>query len=439
MHISSELRWSAFVALVLASTACDSTVTTEGAGGDDDGGASQGTRSSSGSSTPSSGSDGDGGQGAGSSFPPTYAGGSPGFWDEACAAHDELWAQVLADETTTSGEGGFGSTGTANGPSGAGGSPSSGQGGAGAGSGDGGSGASGGGSTYPTECPSADDAAPYLGYSELRGPIASDPGQCCYERYVQGSTGRPMVIDGKATVARVSRGESWTDGAITIDTGALPPCVRARLHDHWLDIARLEHASIASFAKFSLELLLVGAPMDLVRDAQQAGLDEVAHAERSFAIAAAYGGERSAARAMTELANVRPESDVRALVTAAIEEGCVSEMLGAFEVGEQAALATSPALADTLAVIADDESRHAALAWRFVRWSVASGLVDAGLVRSAFASAIARRRDGLGRAPAPPADDELAEQHGLLPAARRDALHLEALRRVEALAATLLA
>ena len=47
--------------------------------------------------------------------------------------------------------------------------------------------------------------------------------------------------------------------------------------------------------------------------------------------------------------------------------------MAAAELAEQSRSATSPALATILAAMADDEERHATLAWRIVAWARISG------------------------------------------------------------------
>ena len=68
------------------------------------------------------------------------------------------------------------------------------------------------------------------------------------------------------------------------------PELRERAAAWWLRAALLEHASIASFARFSLELLRYGAPPELVVGAHRAALDEVAHARLAFALASSWSG-----------------------------------------------------------------------------------------------------------------------------------------------------
>ena len=83
----------------------------------------------------------------------------------------------------------------------------------------------------------------------------------------------------------------WLDGeccallevALVVPPGPL----RDAVVKAWTTAARAEHASVASFARFTLQLLHLGAPADLVADAQQAALDEVRHARLCFGVASA--------------------------------------------------------------------------------------------------------------------------------------------------------
>lgn len=78
-----------------------------------------------------------------------------------------------------------------------------------------------------------------------------------------------------------------------MDVSGLGPAERSALASRWLDSALLEHASIASFARFSLHLLAVGAPPELLERTQRAALDEIEHARLAFAIVARGRGGRS--------------------------------------------------------------------------------------------------------------------------------------------------
>jgi hypothetical protein len=95
----------------------------------------------------------------------------------------------------------------------------------------------------------------------------------------------------------------------------------------WSSDARMEHASIASFARATLELLAVGAPPALVSATQAASLDEVEHARLCFALASRYSGKELGPG---PLAVVGPRSaDLVRLACDVFVEGCVGETIAA--------------------------------------------------------------------------------------------------------------
>jgi hypothetical protein len=140
----------------------------------------------------------------------------------------------------------------------------------------------------------------------------------------------------------------------------------------WLKDALEEHASIAAFARFSMLLLAVSAPPDLVMRSQRASLDEIRHARACFALAERHGGvaQGPSSLAVHDAMGEMSLADIAALTA---EEGCVGETLGAALAAEQLAVATDPATIGVLLRIAADEARHAELAWRFVKWAAMTG------------------------------------------------------------------
>src|ERR1700759_5402277 len=110
----------------------------------------------------------------------------------------------------------------------------------------------------------------------------------------RGGAGRPFMVDGLARTAPVARRPEWCErpkgAAALTPVAVVAPDIRPRLAAAWTQAACMEHASIASFARFVLQLLAVGAPPDLVADAQRALADEVVHARLAFAVASAYAG-----------------------------------------------------------------------------------------------------------------------------------------------------
>jgi hypothetical protein len=192
----------------------------------------------------------------------------------------------------------------------------------------------------------------------------------------------------------------------------LPADVRRALAEHWSEMALLEHASIASFSKFALELLSVGAPASLVEAAHRAALDEVEHAKLAFRLASRYAGEPLGPGPLP-IGDARLGSDLVALAESTAREGCVGETVGAVEARAARERATDDDVRRVLAVVERDEAAHAELGWQTVRWAIDQGGKS---VRDAVA-AVLRHELGAPLSAAPPraADSELLAAHGVLP------------------------
>ena len=136
--------------------------------------------------------------------------------------------------------------------------------------------------------------------------------------------------------------------------------------------ARAEHASVAAFAKLSLDLLAHQAPAELVRRVHHAAVDEIEHARTSFELAARFAAEDG----MPSLLGPGPLA-VPAFATAPLAEltretfrdGCIGELAAALRLRRSAATAADDVERDALLRIADDEERHAELAWAIVAWA----------------------------------------------------------------------
>ncbi len=160
-----------------------------------------------------------------------------------------------------------------------------------------------------------------------------------------------------------------------------------RLSEAWTKSALGEHASVASFSAFAISLMTNQAPSDLVEAALTAALDEVRHARTSFDIVSRLSGVEVTPGALPESKLVFVQ-DLKALAMAVAKEGCVDETLSALEAAAEVE-AISMVLADVgvndskyyrvdrdilawiqdeLRIIASEESRHAALAWRTFQW-----------------------------------------------------------------------
>jgi hypothetical protein len=129
--------------------------------------------------------------------------------------------------------------------------------------------------------------------------------------------------------------------------------------------AALEAASVDAFAILAEELRAHGAPARLVRAARRAGRDEVRHARMMSALAR---------RARVHLGSCKPPGKhaPRSLERIALEnakEGCVREAYGALLATWQSVAAADPKVRSAMHHIAEDETRHAELAWAIARWA----------------------------------------------------------------------
>jgi len=133
----------------------------------------------------------------------------------------------------------------------------------------------------------------------------------------------------------------------------------------FLAMAELEASSVAAFERLAVELAHHGAPGRLIARARRAARDEVRHACSMHALAERFGAVAALPDARIAASAPRPLADV--LRENAVE-GCVRETFGAAMAHAQALLATDPVVRAVLAGIADDEARHAALAWDIDSW-----------------------------------------------------------------------
>jgi hypothetical protein len=204
----------------------------------------------------------------------------------------------------------------------------------------------------------------------VTGPELID-GECCYGFCTGACCGRPLLVEGEARVAPVMTRSDWLE-PLEAQVAGFSAAQREELAQRWQADAQLEHASVASFARFTLDLLAFGAPADLVELAQRAMGDEIRHARLCFGLASVYAGE-ALGPAPLNLKGIAPSPNLAAAVAAAVREGCINETIAALDADERARQATDPIVRDVLLGIAADEADHAELAWRFVKWALRSG------------------------------------------------------------------
>jgi hypothetical protein len=298
-------------------------------------------------------------------------------------------------------------------------------------------GAGGSGGTPP--CPDLDEALDYLpsrqiGCEWVSGFEPSDPGECCYEVTYDCGVGRPYTDGGETRSATPQWGteSSWSRGG-TADACGLSAEARRELAEAWCADGMYEHASVASFARFAMELMAVGAPAELVEAAHHAAADEVRHARACLALASTYAGRPVSPGAFPFEGRADVSSDLAEIAARAAYEGCVGETVAAIQAAEQLNVATDPHVRDVLGSIAEEEARHAELAWRTVAWAIGRGGEP---VRNAVAGALRAAMDHLleSRPEGPLATSPSAElsAHGRLDAARIMAVRAQAIREVVA-------
>ena len=253
-------------------------------------------------------------------------------------------------------------------------------------------------------------------------------GWCCYPTITEYMCvgGRPFFVDGVARVAQLSAaapGEHGTGGT------ALSIALRERIGKEWVQDGLMEHASIAAFARFALELMAVGAPLSMLRDTQAAMADEMAHAEACFAMARAYG-QSHASLGPLDFGVIRADASLAAIVEGTVREGCIGETIAALIAQRAAESATEPVVKEALARIADDETRHAELAWRFVMWASAQSSDLRSVATAALEAAI--QQISIETAEIGPREEHEPDllAHGRLPSNQRRAMMRAAVKDV---------
>jgi hypothetical protein len=193
----------------------------------------------------------------------------------------------------------------------------------------------------------------------------------------------------------------------------------------------MEHASIAAFARFTLQLMHLGAPLPLLEGAQRAMRDETEHTKLCFGIASALLQE-SMGPGCLSIEGALTETTLEQVLRLVVYEGCIGETIAAMEAAESLALAQDPQIREALAQIEQDERRHSELAWQFVQWALSVDTSLSERLRNIVADEIQRAQrdsDALEYCVAG-IDEDLSARYGVLPRATRHALHQVALREV---------
>ena len=303
-----------------------------------------------------------------------------------------------------------------------------------------------------SECPAPADVRPealsgscgsttveVTGPGEYQDNIASwyyDTGSgvpgCCYPILETRPTcvyGRPLKVDGAARLAEAVRSDTWSARLVP---GHVPASVRAELARRWTRAAFDEHASVAAFARVTMELLRFGAPPRLIDRTLQAGREEVRHAELGFAVASAFAGAPVGPGAYP-IDTIPMATDLAEFAAETALEGCIGEGLASLLARAGASQAEDPVLRGVLETIATEEAEHALLAWQTVRWAIDAGGPP---VREAVAAVFAHAAASGVAVPESPEED--LSRWGLLGRVDAEALGRQALREVVLPAAAIL-
>lgn len=176
--------------------------------------------------------------------------------------------------------------------------------------------------------------------------------------------GRPFRVAGESRAAAPA-----VTGRANRAPTECPSAIRSDVAAAWLSAAMAEHASVAAFARFTLELIELGAPLSLVAAATRAQQDEIRHTELALQVASGLTGQAYEPSPLST-AGALERRDLRTVTMDVVREGCINETLSALEAMQARDAASDPAARRALTEIADDEARHAELAWAFVRWAL---------------------------------------------------------------------
>ena len=188
------------------------------------------------------------------------------------------------------------------------------------------------------------------------------------------SRGRQLRRRGQVLLPEVDDGADWALRTFALEDEHAP----AGLADQWRENGKTEHASVAAFARLTLDLMALGAPPHLIAAANQDALDEIRHAELCFSLATALDGRRVSpapfpeAQRVATLSRSRPFALAR-LAVSSLVDGALHEGVSARIIAQLAKRSAFPAIRDMLKSIAADEGRHSAHGWDVVLWCVEVG------------------------------------------------------------------
>lgn len=269
-------------------------------------------------------------------------------------------------------------------------------------------------------------------YYRVCGPW-DEGSMCCHvysTRERRHYRGRPFVVEGSPRTGEIVPTTAWSAG-VRVDAEALSSGEREVVAAAWAKAGAEEHASIASFSQFLLDLMSLGAPPSLVRGTTRAIEEEVEHAQACFGIASALS-ESPIGPGPIELGSTTLARSPEAILRSAIREGCIGEALAANLAAWSAPRASDATVRGVLSAIAEDEGRHAALAWEFVAWLLTVQPELSGIAHAEFDAACA------SQSPEPAEHESEQTGWGVIPSDVEAELNARALQEIVAPAAATL-
>jgi hypothetical protein len=190
-----------------------------------------------------------------------------------------------------------------------------------------------------------------------------------------GGRGRQIRRFGRVLLPPVRRGGAWAHAAFDVAVRAED---RAALARQWRENGRTEHASVAAFARLTLDLMALGAPPALIEAANRDARDEIRHAELCFSLARALDGSNEGPGPFPEPQRARTLPGLRALALAKLAvdsliDGALHEGVSARTIAVLVRRCQEPAIRAMLKELAADEGRHAAHGWDVVEWCLSEG------------------------------------------------------------------
>ncbi len=234
------------------------------------------------------------------------------------------------------------------------------------------------------------DPEPYVVNADtFCGPVPISRTQCCYALEIDFSfcaVGRPFTVGGEVRFAEVTRRDGWCDPLELEGLDELPLALRQEIAAAWAESGTHEHASVASFGRFLMDLMSLGAPRELVQATTTAIEDEIRHAHHCFSVASAYAGMTLGPDVVDVHGSMDHAGDEAVILRDAILEGCIGETLAASVAQWMAPRSKYPEVQEILEGISVDEGEHAVLAWQFVDWMLTTRPYLVDIARETFES-----------------------------------------------------